>query len=109
MKKPKLLKTALTAALAATLLLPCAAAGAEMSAKEGAAEQPAYTLMQRSPRSFPIQVWGQAAELGDNSLTLQNDNEGAAYAKIVVNVEEDTKILDAVTGEERVLCGHPEE
>ena len=41
MKKPKLLKTALTAALAATLLLPCAAAGAEMSAKEGAAEQPA--------------------------------------------------------------------
>ena len=100
MKKPKLLKTALTAALAATLLLPCAAAGAEMSAKEGAAEQPAYTLMQRS-ESFPIQVWGQAAELGDNSLTLQNDNEGAAYAKIVVNVEEDTKILDAVTGEEK--------
>lgn len=108
MKKPKLLKTALTAALAATLLLPCAAAGAEMSAKEGAAEQPAYTLMQRS-ESFPIQVWGQAAELGDNSLTLQNDNEGAAYAKIVVNVEEDTNDPGCRYRRGEVLCGHPEE
>ena len=56
--------------------------------------------MQRS-ESFPHPSLGPGAELGNNSLTLQNDNEGAAYAKIVVNVEEDTKILDAVTGEEK--------
>ena len=37
------------------------------------------------------------------SLTLENSNESDPYQKVVVNVEEDTLILDAVTGEAKTF------
>lgn len=102
MKDSKLLKTVLTAALSAALLLPAAGA-VDLSAPADEPEKPAYELSQRG-LGFPIQVWGQAVELGENSLTLENSNEGAAYQKVVINVDEDTLILEAVNGESKTFA-----
>lgn len=101
MTSRRLWKTLLTAALSAALLLPAAAA-AEAEPETTGAETPAYTLTQRGD-TFPIRTWGQVVELGEESLTLENSQEDSAYQKVVVNVDEDTLILDAVTGETRTF------
>ena len=97
MKAHGILRTALTAALSAVLLLPAAGAAATGTAAE---EAPSYTLTQRG-EPFPLRAWGQVVELGEASLTLENSDSSDAYQKLVVNVGEDTRILDAVTGEAR--------
>lgn len=104
MKKWNLMKTVLTAALGAAMLFPAVGAAELTSAPaDGAAQRPAYELQQRGVGE-PVRVWGQAVELGELSLTLQNDNEGDSYQKIVLNVAEDTLILDAVSGESRTFA-----
>lgn len=101
MKHKKILAAALAAALTLSLAVPALAA--EPVSGQGAAPAPAYELIQRG-ESFPVRVWGAAAELGELSLTLENGKEGDPYQKIVVNVDSDTVILDAVTGEARTFA-----
>ena len=48
----------------------------------------------------PVMVYGRAA-LEEGRVLLENDNESSAYQRIFVNLNEDTIILDAVTGETR--------
>lgn len=96
MKHSKIFTSALAAALALSLAVPALAA--EETAVPETTETPAYELIQRG-ENFPTRVWGTAVELGDMSLTLENSNDNDPYQKIVVNVGEDTIILDAVTGE----------
>ena len=100
MNHKKLLASALAAALTLSLAVPALAA--EPVGADAAAEAPAYELVQRG-ETFPTRVWGAAVELGDMSLTLENSNESDPYQKVVVNVGEDTVLLDAVTGEERTF------
>lgn len=100
MRPQRLWKMVLTAALGAALLLPAAAAEAANEADGG--ETPSYTLTQWG-NSFPIQTWGQVVELGAESLTLENSQEDSSYQKLVINVNEDTLILDAVTGQSRTF------
>lgn len=100
MNHKKLLASALAAALTLSLAVPALAA--EPVGADAAAEAPAYELVQRG-ETFPTRVWGAAVELGDMSLTLENSNESDPYQKVVVNVEEDTLILDAVTGEAKTF------
>ena len=100
MNHKKLLASALAAALTLSLAVPALAA--EPVGAAAAAEAPAYELVQRG-ETFPTRVWGAAVELGDMSLTLENSNESDPYQKVVVNVEEDTLILDAVTGEAKTF------
>ena len=100
MNHKKLLASALAAALTLSLAVPALAA--EPVGADAAAEAPAYELVQRG-ETFPTRVWGAAVELGDMSLTLENSNDNDPYQKIVVNVEEDTLILDAVTGEAKTF------
>ena len=100
MNHKKLLASALAAALTLSLAVPALAA--EPVGADAAAEAPAYELVQRV-ETFPTRVWGAAVELGDMSLTLENSNESDPYQKVVVNVEEDTLILDAVTGEAKTF------
>ena len=100
MKHKKLLASALAAALTLSLAVPALAA--EPAGADAAAEAPAYELVQRGA-TFPTRVWGAVVELGDMSLTLENSNESDPYQKVVVNVEEDTLILDAVTGEAKTF------
>ena len=100
MNHKKLLASALAAALTLSLAVPALAA--EPVGADAAAEAPAYELVQRG-ETFPTRVWGAAVELGDMSLTLENSNDSDPYQKIVVNVEEDTLILDAVTGEAKTF------
>lgn len=102
MKYSKRMKTAATVALAATLMLPLGGLG--LAAGEDVAEpEPRYELVARN-ESFPSRVWGSCVELGNNSLTLENSNEKDLYQKIVVNVGEDTLILDAVSGAEKTFA-----
>ena len=100
MNHKKLLASALAAALTLSLAVPALAA--EPVGADAAAEAPAYELVQRG-ETFPTRVWGAAVELGDMSLTLENSNDNDPYQKVVVNVEEDTLILDAVTGEAKTF------
>ena len=86
-----------------TLSLSVPAMAVEPVSIDAAAETPAYELVQRG-ENFPVRVWGGAVELGDMSLTLENSNESDPYQKIVVNVAEDTVILDAVTGEAKTFA-----
>lgn len=95
MKQKKILTAALAAVLTLSLTVPALAA--EETAVPISAETPSYELVQRG-ESFPVRVWGGVSELGEMSLTLENSNESDPYQKIVVNVGEDTVILDAVTG-----------
>ena len=100
MNHKKLLASALAAALTLSLAVPALAA--EPVGADAAAEAPAYELVQRG-ENFPVRVWGTAVELGDMSLTLENSNDNDPYQKVVVNVGEDTLILDAVTGEAKTF------
>ena len=100
MKHRKIFTSALAAVLALSLAVPALAA--EETAASETSEVPAYGLIQRG-ENFPIRVWGTAVELGDMSLTLENSNDSDPYQKIVVNVEENTVILDAVTGESKAF------
>ncbi len=94
----KMLGAALAAALALTLGVPALAAEGKSVPVTGT--DPVYTLIQRGA-AFPTRVWGTAVELGDRSLTLENSDERAPHQKVVVNVGEETVILDAVSGATR--------
>lgn len=105
-------KNALSAVLAVTLLTTAAGAAPLTTAiplQDGEATEstettaPAYEVTQRD-LALPIMVWGKAVELGENSLTMENSNEGDAYHKVIVNVDESTIILDAVTGEVKTFA-----
>lgn len=90
----------LAAALGAALLLPTAGAEGLLPRSEGdeaPAGTPAYELTQRGV-GFPLSLSGQVAELGEESLTLENDSETGSYQKVILNLDEDTLILDAGTG-----------
>ena len=103
MRHVKLMNIALSTALAVCLAVPAYAAGApEESAPVQEETAAAYEVVQRG-QTTPVLVWGQAAELGEDSLTLVNDSEGAPYESIILDIGEDTMILDAVTGEVRAF------
>ena len=101
MKQKRILTAALAAVLTLSLSVPALAAEAP-TALPISAETPTYELVQRG-ENFPVRVWGTAVELGDMSLTLENSNDSDPYQKVVVNVGEDTLILDAVTGEAKTF------
>lgn len=66
----------------------------------GEAEQPVppgYDIAQWSV-SMPVMVYGTAT-VEEGRVLLENDNESSAWQRIILNVNEDTVILDAVTGE----------
>ena len=101
MKQKRILTTALAAVLTLSMTVPALAAEAP-TALPISAETPAYEVVQRG-ENFPVRVWGTAVELGDMSLTLENSNDNDPYQKVVINVGEDTLILDAVTGEAKTF------
>ena len=103
MKRWNVMKRILTAALSTVLLIPAAGAVSRRHPIAGEVEKPTYTLTQRGVGE-PIRVWGQAVELGEQSLTLQNDSKNDGYQKIVLNVDTDTLILDAVSGESKTFA-----
>lgn len=70
---------------------------------EGKADDRGSTPVEQA-WSGPVMVYGRAVELGEGSVRLQNDNPTADYSDIVLNVGEDTIILDAVTGESRTFA-----
>lgn len=68
-------------------------------APAGEAEQPVppgYDIAQWSV-SMPVMVYGTAT-VEEGRVLLENDNESSACQRIILNVNEDTVILDAVTG-----------
>ena len=86
-------------AVALTLSMTAPALGAQPDVGGEGETAPAYTVVQRGER-FPVQVWGIAAELGEMSLTLERGGgEAAAGQKLVVNVAENTLVLNGGTGE----------
>jgi hypothetical protein len=58
---------------------------------------PAYEIAQQHKLSS-IRVYGQAAQIEENRITLENGGENAEFPSIVINISEDTRILNAVDG-----------
>lgn len=58
---------------------------------------PAYEIMQQKWMDSII-VYGTATFLEDGRIMLENNNDNAQFDKIILNVSEDTLILDAVSG-----------
>lgn len=101
--KSNFIKTAASAALSAALLASVAfAAPANTIPLEGGehVEAPAYEISVRNSAQ-PVRVVGKAVELGENSVTIEEETGADTTSKVIVNVAEDTAIVDAVTGEAR--------
>lgn len=104
-------KNALAAVLAVTLLTtaagaaPLTAAGPQRNGEttEATENTPTYQVTQRG-MALPVMVWGKAVELGEDSLTIENSDEGDSYSKVVINVDETTVILDAATGDVKTFA-----
>lgn len=56
-----------------------------------------YVIAQQN-KLAPIQVNGQAASIEGNRITLENSNEDAQFPAIILNIGENTRILNAVDG-----------
>lgn len=102
------LKRILTMALAAAVLTGSALAAEQVeavpiSAELPGAEQSAYEVNRRNDDDS-IRVWGTVREIGEQSVYIENSNEGDPYQKIMVKVSEDTAIVDAVTGEAKTFA-----
>ncbi|NCB62599.1 MAG: copper amine oxidase N-terminal domain-containing protein [Clostridia bacterium] len=99
-------KTVLSAALAVGILSTSAfAAPADSAPADSAApgsQVSAYTVEDRS--SSPIRVWGSITEKGEGRITLKNSDESDPYHEIIVNITEDTMVLDAVTGASKTFA-----
>lgn len=93
MKLKKLLCTALSAALLGSVAL-----AGDTSAISSGPAAPEYEITQTG-YTLPIRVWGSASELEEGTVRLQNASENETYRDIVLNITEETAILDAVTGE----------
>lgn len=94
------LKRFLCAALSLAMLSGAALAADTTEVKDvnpGPAEMPQYEVSRRNDDTS-VMVWGSAKEKGENSVYLENSNESAPNSKIVIKINEDTAIVDAVTG-----------
>ncbi|MDQ6419399.1 copper amine oxidase N-terminal domain-containing protein [Paenibacillus sp. LHD-117] len=58
---------------------------------------PNYVIAHQN-KLAPVRVYGQAASIEENRITLENNNENAEFPSIVLNIGENTRILDAVDG-----------
>ena len=115
MKIKRILSAALCAALLAVPALasgtgegdvpaeePGMCAGLPLAPREGGESGDAYQPLTQDP-GLPVMVYGAVTELGEDRLRLQNDRDSSVN-DIVLNVGEDTLILDAVTGEDKTLA-----
>ena len=73
--------------------------GAAFAGEAPISPAPSYEIKPVTDRTL-VQVWGTAVEVEEDRARLNNSNEEDPYSDIVLNVNEDTLVLDAVTGEE---------
>lgn len=65
---------------------------------------PAFAAETEDPTSItpaymaPVQVWGKVTRLDSGSLSLQNSDENDPYREIIVHLDENTPVVDAVSG-----------
>ena len=108
-------KTALAAVLTCTVLASAAMAAPVAAKTATAGETPAATAVPLDPgpdadaaADYTVTPWagvmptlfsGLAAEVGEGRFTIEDQSQTGSLGKVVVNVGEDTLILDAVSGE----------
>lgn len=68
-----------------------------------AAQDPAFALSQWK-QLYPIHYAGVAAGLEENRLSLKDSLEDPGLGKIILHLSEQTRILDAATGEPRTFA-----
>lgn len=98
------LKRVLCAMLSLTMLSGAALAADTTQVNDvnpmnpGSAEMPRYEVSRRNDDAS-VRVWGSAMEKGENYIYLENANESDPNNKIIIKINEDTAVVDAVTGE----------
>lgn len=102
MKFKRFLTAALSIAMLSGIALAADTTATELPVGPGPAEMPKFEVTERIGQ--PVYVWGSAKELGENRILLENSNENDPYSQIVLNVSDETIILDAVTGAEKTFA-----
>lgn len=106
--KKNTVKTMLSAALAVGMLAtsafaaPVDAAPLDANLTEAGPQALAYTV--RDYGAASVRVWGSITEKGENRIALKNSNESDPYSEIIVNISDETMILDAVTGASKTFA-----
>lgn len=57
-----------------------------------------------APVLSSIRVYGSVQEMNDGKIFIKNDNQNDMYNQVILNVSEETKILDAVNAEEKTVA-----
>lgn len=73
--------------------------GAAFAAETPVSPAPSYEIAPVTDQTL-TRVWGTAVEVGEDQVRLNNSNEEDPLSDIILNVNEETLVLDAVTGEE---------
>ena len=73
--------------------------GAAFAAETPVSPAPSYEIAPVTDQTL-TRVWGTAVEVGEDQVRLNNSNEEDPLSDIILNVDEETLVLDAVTGEE---------
>ena len=73
--------------------------GAAFAAETPVSPAPSYEIAPVTDQTL-TRVWGTAVEVGEDQVRLNNSNEEAPLSDVILNVDEETLVLDAVTGEE---------
>lgn len=69
----------------------------------GVGETEAVSTEEENVMPESIRVYGKVKEISDRGIFIENDNTNDAYKQIILNVSEDTLILDAVNAEVRTI------
>lgn len=69
----------------------------------GSVEIAAQTPMIMTEEDNAVMVYGTPS-IEENQIFLKNSNEAATYSEIILNITDTTRILDAVTLEEKTLA-----
>ena len=73
--------------------------GAAFAAETPVSPAPSYEIAPVTDQTL-TRVWGTAVEVGEDQVRLNNSNEEDPLSDVILNVDEETLVLDAVTGEE---------
>ena len=92
------------AVLSAALLTTSALASGGLISPAPVSPAPAGDYTIETDSQFPIRVWGTASAPDQDRIELKNDDESDPYNHIVLSVDGDTLILDAVTGAAAALA-----
>ncbi len=98
-------KTCVALTLGGAMLFTTTAFGAEtLPAQDIPSQSPAQNVQEegfylQKEQLSPVLVWGSLTKVSEDRISLKNSDENSQYPEILLNITEETLILDAATGD----------